>query len=88
MKLKAIICPNCKDIIYSRALHDLHRCSCKSLYVDGGLDYLRYGGLANAFENTEITEIELDTTKKELFDDWNKGVNKFGVIVTDIKLIE
>lgn len=34
----------CIDIIESKHIHDLVRCSCKSIFVDGGHGYLRRGG--------------------------------------------
>ena len=83
LKIKAIKCPKCKEVIFSRARHDFHYCSCNSLYVDGGFDYLRYGGKEDAFDNVEFIDLELDVTKKELYDDWNKKINKFGVIANE-----
>jgi len=80
-KIQAIKCPTCKDVIFSRARHDFHYCTCGAMFVDGGFDYLRYGG--EAFDNVEFINLELDETKKELYDDWNKGINKFGIIVDD-----
>ena len=34
----------CKDIIESKHVHDFKWCSCKSIAVDGGLEYLRRVG--------------------------------------------
>ena len=44
MKIKAIKCKKCGDTIYSRNTHDFHYCSCKTVAVDGGFDYLRVLG--------------------------------------------
>jgi len=73
----AIICPNCKDTIFSRARHDFHNCSCGDVGVDGGRDYFRF-----AFNKQipERVEIEIPQTDKQLYDDWNKGRDKFGII--------
>ena len=84
MKIQTVQCPKCKDIIYSRARHDYRYCSCGAIFVDGGLDYLRYGG----DDNIEISVIDLDVTEKELYNDWNKFENKFGVIITKVEIIE
>ena len=40
---KGIQCPKCKDKIFSLSRHDFRYCSCKTCFVDGGTDYLRYG---------------------------------------------
>jgi ribosomal protein L37AE/L43A len=76
-KVTAVICPNCKDKIYSRARHDFRSCTCGDTFVDGGFDYLRTG-----FKTVppERIELEVGATKNELYDDWNRGTNKFGII--------
>lgn len=37
-------CGKCGDIIESTYRHDFKRCSCGSIFVDGGNDYFRCGG--------------------------------------------
>ena len=37
-------CLRCGDIIESKYRHDFVECSCGALFVDGGLDYMRFGG--------------------------------------------
>ena len=41
MKLKCLICD---DVIESKSIHDLVSCKCESCYIDGGQDYLHFGG--------------------------------------------
>ena len=77
MEINAIKCKKCGDIIFSRARHDFHSCSCESIYIDGGFDYCR---MAGAPTNIESCKIQLDITKEELFDDWNNGNDKYGLI--------
>ena len=36
-----IQCKKCNDIIESKNVHDFKWCTCKSIAVDGGLEYLR-----------------------------------------------
>jgi hypothetical protein len=36
-------CAQCKDIIESTHVHDFKYCSCESVFVDGGKEYLRHG---------------------------------------------
>jgi len=78
MKIKAIKCLNCDDIIYSRGLHDYRCCSCGSVCVDGGFDYFKVS--ANNLSKVKYIEIEIDATKEELYQDWDLGINKYGLI--------
>lgn len=73
----AVKCLKCGDVIYSRATHDFHWCSCGNCAVDGGFDYLRVLGEPDTIE---YTDIEVDATRKELRDDWNYRKDKFGLI--------
>ena len=41
MKIK---CLNCNEIIKSKYRHDLVSCKCNNCYIDGGQDYLHFGG--------------------------------------------
>lgn len=79
LEVSAIICPKCKDLIFSRAGHDLRRCSCGDCFIDGGFEYQRVG-----FNKIcpQVIKLHLDvpeTFKKNLYDDWNKGKDKFGL---------
>lgn len=50
-------CRKCGDVIESRARHNLVQCSCGSLTVDGGQEYLRRQ--CGSFEGyEELSEIE------------------------------
>lgn len=78
MKVNAIKCPKCGDTIYSRSRHDMHWCSCKNIAIDGGGDYVKI-----SFKEApapEVFKIDVNATPKELYDDWNKGKDKFGTI--------
>ncbi len=44
-------CKKCGITIESRYRHDFVECECGSVFVDGGLDYMRIGGDENNFEN-------------------------------------
>jgi len=45
MKLKRnrIQCKKCEDVIESLYGHDFKHCKCGAIFVDGGLEYTRYG---------------------------------------------
>lgn len=36
-------CRDCGDIIESKHRHDFVRCHCGAIFIDGGLDYMRFG---------------------------------------------
>ncbi len=78
IKVQALVCPLCDDTIYSRANHDFHQCTCGAYFVDGGYEYFRWGG--PTLDGVTTKEIEIDATAKELYDDWNYGKDKFGLI--------
>lgn len=43
---EGVHCKNCDEVIYSLHRHHFHYCSCGEVFVDGGRDYLRWGGEA------------------------------------------
>ena len=51
-----IQCKKCKDIIESEHVHDFKWCKCRSIAVDGGLEYLRRIG--NFEDIIELSEFE------------------------------
>ena len=52
-----IQCKKCNDIIESKDVHDFKWCTCKSIAVDGGLEYLRRVG--NLEDIIELSEFEM-----------------------------
>ncbi len=68
MKIKCLICG---DIIESKSVHDLVSCKCDSCYVDGGQDYLHFGGkdynkiLILFNDGTEIVASDQENYKKK-----------------------
>ena len=77
MKITARRCPNCKDVLYSRAHYDFRTCGCGDTSVDGG------PGVERTIYKKEIPEnVELDVnaTKDQLYDDWNNRINKYGIV--------
>lgn len=49
-------CRRCGDVVESRHVHDFRRCSCGSVFVDGGLEYVRRGGNLDDIE--DLSEFE------------------------------
>jgi hypothetical protein len=37
------MCLDCTDVIESRCVHEFVRCKCGHIFLDGGLEYVRYG---------------------------------------------
>lgn len=76
-KVTGIVCPTCKAFIFSRAHHDFHYCKCGECFVDGGFEYLRFGWTKTQpiRATTEVRQ-----TQRELFSDWNKKEDKYGII--------
>lgn len=76
--VKAIKCSKCQDLIYSRARHDCHKCTCGSLSVDGGFEILRILSLTETSTFAGIVDLPIDATKEQLYNDWNEGKNEYG----------
>ncbi len=52
-------CRKCGDIVESKHVHDFVYCSCRTIAVDGGLEYLRrLGDLDNIIELSEYADEE------------------------------
>ena len=72
MKIK---CLNCGDIIESKSVHNLVSCKCESCYIDGGQDYLHFGGkdfnkiLIIFDDGTEILASDEKNYKKK-YEEW------------------
>jgi hypothetical protein len=87
MKVNGIQCPNCKDIIYSRAGHDFRYCTCGECFVDGGQG--EYGGRVGFTTKKPLNvEIELPaiTDKYQLKADWGSSKNQYGLIQAGTKV--
>jgi len=78
MKINAIQCGQCDDIIFSRAHYDFRRCSCGHCAIDGGFDYVKVSGIFFTYG-----EIDLKVTKDILYQDWNNSNDKYGKISKD-----
>lgn len=79
-----VTCPNCRKEIYSRARHDYHTCGCPfQTMVDGGFSgYIRYGGKDIGLLRGSFRYRFVNATKQELYDDWNRRIDRFGRIIT------
>jgi len=78
-KVSAVICPQCKAIIFSRARHDFRSCPCGTISIDGGFDYTKLTSNLNS-SVPKIFTLSIEQTPMELYDDWNTGADKYGVL--------
>ena len=77
MKLKAIHCKNCNDVVYSRTQRDFRECSCGYVFVSGGFHHFKCGALPGAEFKT--TTIDVDVTLQVLHEDWNTMADNYGI---------
>ena len=77
IKMSALKCLVCGDIVYSRANHDCHFCTCGAVMVDGGPGYSRAAGYP---QDMIAVTIKIKTTIEELWEDWADQIDKFGLI--------
>ena len=75
MKTTGIKCNKCRVTIFSRARHDFRYCKCGGCAIDGGQDYFRIIG-----EGYEVVDLDLDVERKDLFNDYNYGLDNYGMI--------
>ena len=54
----AIRCNLCGDVIESKHTHDFKWCKCRSVFVDGGQDYLRRGAVNSLDDFVELSKYE------------------------------
>ena len=79
IRTNRIKCKKCGDIIESYNIHDFKWCSCKSVAVDGGREYLRRLGSPEDYEELShhIQLAEIVTDGFEIVENaLSKGKNK------------
>lgn len=82
MKIWGMFCMLCRDFVFSRAHHDLRKCTCGAVGVDGGQDENICCRVLGHPENRESGYVVVGSsiTLKTLFDDWNSGDDKYGIM--------
>ena len=76
LKVHAIECPKCGDVVFSRAVHDYRACTCGEVAIDGGFDYQK---IAFRTEPPKDVEMWISVSAKDLYKDWNLGEDKYGL---------
>lgn len=80
LKVPAIKCRKCKDIVYSRCRHDMQGCSCGAVAIDGGFSkYCKISGDQEDIEFVKDYEIG-NASKQKLYDDWRLRKDKYGKV--------
>ena len=74
-----ITCPECGYTVFSRARHDMRSCNCGKVFIDGGFDYVKVS-FSSDIEPPKTKKKEIRQTPKELYDDWNKGTDLYGLV--------
>lgn len=77
-RVVTITCGSCGDEVFSRARHDFRSCSCRKVHIDGGFDYTKAGFHPDT--SYRMRHRYVHATRAELFDDWNRNIDKFGKI--------
>lgn len=77
----SVKCPKCKDTVYSRTRHDMRFCTCESISIDGGFDYVKVSNSINKPIKTK--KLLIPYTKEELYIDWNYRRDNLGLIKGD-----
>ena len=77
-------CLKCGDTIFSAHRHDFVSCSCETICVDGGMDYIRrVGDMLNVDEQSiEWEDALYNTVLFALQEAEERGCNNLGVICT------
>ena len=81
MRLKALKCGNCGDIIFSRTGDDYRECTCGAVAMSGGQNYPKY--IIAPGSPSKKMKLEVDVTIDTLYEDWKHMRDKHGLIRPD-----
>jgi len=76
----AIRCPTCGDTVFSRSRHDMRWCSCGSVAIDGGRDYVKICAQEGVVPMPTTLYLDSGVDFTDLVEDWNTGEDKYGLI--------
>ena len=78
VKIKAVKCQNCEDVVFSRTDEDFRECSCGSVNASGGQTHFKAESVPNA--KHKVVEVNLNLSMEDLYDDWDQMTDNYGVI--------
>ena len=86
----AALCKKCGDEIWSLHRHDYRVCFCSAIAVDGGMDYLRRSGEADAFDDRSVIVPEEMKEELKAAVAWAKetGRNELGTALAVIRVLQ
>ncbi|MDE2097333.1 MAG: hypothetical protein KGL39_08830 [Patescibacteria group bacterium] len=58
LKVNRLKCKKCGDVIESTWVHDFKYCKCGAIFVDGGLEYSRYGWPSGSTPESAIENLQ------------------------------
>jgi len=82
-------CLKCGDVIESKHVHDFKVCSCENIFIDGGNEYVRYGG--KALEDGSAEFVLKNGKTKNVLDKYKKlfhgvgGNTKIGLVRKELE---
>ena len=87
IRINRIKCKKCGDIIESYHVHDFKWCSCKSVAIDGGREYLRRLGYPEDYEELShhIQLAEITTDCFEIVENALSKKDKYGIYIKQFR---
>ena len=82
-------CNKCGDIIVSKHVHDFVECGCGSIFVDGGMEYLKRGGVTGSFIDRSLKMDEYVVTRcvNAVGDSIAEKKNELGIALSVIRTL-
>lgn len=84
MKIQAIRCNSCNDIIFSSHVHDFRYCKCNEVAIDGGRDYTRIMGESSNYQSLELEARDYLTWGKNFDKDMNRLSKTEYILIKDL----
>lgn len=84
MKIQALKCNNCKEVIFSSHVHDFKTCSCKKVGIDGGRDYIRIMGNKSDYSRLELEAREYLKWGRNFDKDMNRLLKTEYILIKDL----
>lgn len=83
MIVYGVLCLKCNTYVFSRAHHDCRNCPCGNCMVDGGNGKGSHYMRTSMNKHSRLEWVEIKQTEKQLYNDWDKGKDKYGYIPKD-----
>jgi hypothetical protein len=77
--VKAVCCEECNTTVYSRTMEDMRECECGRVVVYGGFKNFKYE-IRDDKAKFKKLNVDLNATPDDLYRDYEKMEDKFGLI--------